>query len=66
MPNVPADGPVESALDVDELVQTYYLEQAGPNTIFAAPAKWTSARQVPSGSPRSVGGASDPATASGE
>lgn len=36
VPRVPADGPVEVALDVDELVQTYYLEQSGPNAIFAA------------------------------
>ena len=36
IPRVPADGPVAIALDVDELVQTYYLEQAGPNSIFAA------------------------------
>lgn len=33
---VPADGPVSTSLDVDELVQTYYLEQTGPNAIFAA------------------------------
>src|SRR5206468_7929244 len=26
IPRVTADGPVQSALDVDELVQTYYLE----------------------------------------
>jgi transglutaminase-like putative cysteine protease len=36
IPRVPADGPVVAALDVDELVQTYYLEQSGPNAIFAA------------------------------
>jgi transglutaminase-like putative cysteine protease len=36
VPRVPADGPVEVSLDVDELVQTYYLEEAGPNAIFAA------------------------------
>ena len=38
IPRVPADGPVGSALDVDELVQTYYLEKPGPNAIFAASA----------------------------
>ena len=36
IPRVPADGPVGISLDVDELVQTYYLEQTGPNAIFAA------------------------------
>ena len=36
IPRVPADGPVAVSLDVDELVQTYYLEQAGPNAVFAA------------------------------
>ncbi len=36
IPRVPADGPVQTALDVDELVQTYYLAQPGPNAIFAA------------------------------
>ncbi len=36
IPRVPADGPVEVALNTDELVQTYYLEQSGPNSIFAA------------------------------
>jgi transglutaminase-like putative cysteine protease len=36
IPRVPVDGPAQSALDVDELVQTYYLEEAGPNAIFAA------------------------------
>jgi transglutaminase-like putative cysteine protease len=36
IPRVLADGPVETALDVDELVQTYYVEQTGPNAIFGA------------------------------
>lgn len=36
VPRVPLDGPTQSAVDVDELVQTYYLEQSGPNSIFAA------------------------------
>lgn len=36
IPRVPADGPTQSALDVDELVQTYYVKEAGPNTIFGA------------------------------
>lgn len=36
IPRVPVDGPVQTAVDVDELVQTYYLEQAGPNSIFGA------------------------------
>ncbi len=36
VPRVPADGPVEVALNTDELVQTYYLERSGPNSIFAA------------------------------
>jgi transglutaminase-like putative cysteine protease len=36
IPRVPADGPVTAALDVDELVQTYYVRQPGPNAIFAA------------------------------
>jgi transglutaminase-like putative cysteine protease len=36
IPRVPVDGPTTTAIDVDELVQTYYLEQAGPNAIFAA------------------------------
>ncbi len=36
IPRVPLDGPTQSAVDVDELVQTYYLETSGPNSIFAA------------------------------
>jgi transglutaminase-like putative cysteine protease len=36
IPRVPLDGPVQTAVDVDELVQTYYLTQIGPNSIFAA------------------------------
>ena len=36
IPRVPLDGPTQSAVDVDELVQTYYLETNGPNSIFAA------------------------------
>ncbi|MGZ4794632.1 MAG: transglutaminase family protein [Acidimicrobiia bacterium] len=36
VPRVPADGPTQAAVDVDELVQTYYLDKAGPNTIFGA------------------------------
>ena len=36
VPRVPADGPVQTGVEVDELVQTYYLEATGPNSIFAA------------------------------
>jgi protein-glutamine gamma-glutamyltransferase len=36
VPRVPLDGPVQTAVDVDELVQTYYLEKTGPNSIFGA------------------------------
>lgn len=36
VPRVAVDGPPQLAADVDELVQTYYLERTGPNTIFAA------------------------------
>jgi transglutaminase-like putative cysteine protease len=36
IPRVPADGPAQAAVDVDELVQTYYLREPGPNAIFAA------------------------------
>ena len=36
IPRVPADGPVQVAVDTDELTQTYYLETSGPNSIFAA------------------------------
>ena len=36
IPRVPLDGPTQSAVDVEELVQTYYLETPGPNSIFAA------------------------------
>ncbi len=36
IPRVPLDGPTQTAVDVDELVQTYYLETAGPNSIFGA------------------------------
>jgi transglutaminase-like putative cysteine protease len=36
IPMVPLDGPTQAVVDVDELVQTYYLETTGPNTIFAA------------------------------
>ena len=36
IPRVPLDGPVEVAVDTDELTQTYYLETSGPNSIFAA------------------------------
>lgn len=36
IPRVPLDGPTQSAVDVDELVQTYYLETIGPNAIFGA------------------------------
>lgn len=36
IPRVTLDGPTQSAVDVDELVQTYYLEQVGPNAIFGA------------------------------
>ncbi|MEP6622978.1 MAG: transglutaminaseTgpA domain-containing protein [Acidimicrobiia bacterium] len=36
IPRVPLDGPTQSAVDVDELVQTYFLETSGPNSIFAA------------------------------
>jgi transglutaminase-like putative cysteine protease len=34
LPLVPADGPRQAG--TDDLVQTYYLERAGPNVIFAA------------------------------
>jgi len=36
VPRVPLDGPAQAAVDVDELVQTYYLDTPGPNTIFGA------------------------------
>ena len=36
IPRVAADGPVQSAINTDELVQTYYLTEVGPNSIFAA------------------------------
>lgn len=36
IPRVPLDGPVQVAVDTDELIQTYYLETSGPNSIFAA------------------------------
>ena len=36
IPRVPVDGPVQVAVDTDELTQTYYLETSGPNSIFAA------------------------------
>lgn len=36
IPRVPLDGPIQVAIDTDELVQTYYLETSGPNAIFAA------------------------------
>ena len=36
IPRVPSDGPVQVAVDTDELTQTYYLETSGPNSIFAA------------------------------
>ena len=36
IPRVPLDGPVQVAVDTDELTQTYYLETTGPNSIFAA------------------------------
>jgi transglutaminase-like putative cysteine protease len=36
IPRVPLDGPTEVATDVDELVQTYYLEKPGPNAILGA------------------------------
>ena len=36
IPRVPLDGPVQVAVDTDELTQTYYLVTSGPNSIFAA------------------------------
>ncbi len=36
IPRAVDDGPVLGIVDVDELVQTYYVERAGPNVIFAA------------------------------
>jgi len=36
IPRVLDDGPANDFAAVDQLVQTYYLEQAGPNVIFAA------------------------------
>ncbi len=42
IPRVPLDGPTQTAISVDELTQTYYLEVTGPNSIFAA----NSARKV--------------------
>lgn len=36
VPRVPLDGPTQTAVDVDDLTQTYYLEVNGPNSIFAA------------------------------
>jgi transglutaminase-like putative cysteine protease len=36
IPRVPLDGPVQTAVDVDDLVQTYYLDTVGPNSIFGA------------------------------
>ncbi len=38
IPRVPLDGPTQTAVGVDELTQTYYLEVTGPNSIFAANA----------------------------
>lgn len=36
IPRVAADGAVQSALNTDELIQTYYLTEIGPNAIFGA------------------------------
>jgi transglutaminase-like putative cysteine protease len=36
VPRVPVDGPAVGIVGSDELVQTYYVERAGPNVIFAA------------------------------
>ena len=36
VPRVPLDGPVQVAVETDELTQTYYLVTSGPNSIFAA------------------------------
>jgi protein-glutamine gamma-glutamyltransferase len=36
IPRAPDDGSPESIVTTEELVQTYYIEQPGPNAIFAA------------------------------